>query len=52
MAEETKAEEIARLRREITMRQIRLAYLVFGDQGKRVSLPMANTGYFYNDHMR
>lgn len=53
MAKETWAEEIERLRREIAVRQARLNYLILGDQTQGVSVPChANTGYFYNDHMR
>jgi hypothetical protein len=52
MAEETWAEEVARLRREIAVRQSRLQYLILGDQTKGVSLSCNTAMFLYNDHMR
>lgn len=41
---ETFAEEVARLQREIGERQMRLSYLVLGDQTKCVSMAPAPNG--------
>lgn len=48
---ETRAEEIARLQREIGERQARLAYLVLGDQSECVTCRFID-GYFTQEYAR